>query len=418
MASKVGFVLVLIIISASFVGTISVARLLVTSSTEDYTAQAQKIFDEAKTIVEQVKNTTLPQTTLHVITKQQAIDMWGHPSGNQDYTNIYRQEKIYKGLFLVAENDSLVQANQDWTANWGAATAGNDIYVIKENFDPFNMPYAEATFVHELTHVWEPDLNYPLTFDQDKAHTALVEGDASFMGDYFLNLTKTQSNPHPEIADVPVILLSNPRWDEIHPMPDTLWTLNFFPYDQGKIFIGALYDHGGFATINKAYKMGYVPETTEQVIHPDKYFANETAQSVGAPTLAESTWNLALTDRGQKYNTYGEEFVNVMLGKWLNKSAAQRGAEGWAGDNLTYYERGSDFLFTWNIKWDTTCDASQFYIAFNNMADSTGAVGDGSCQWSSYGRFLSIEWNQDMNTTLIACSTVQAAVQPSYFSFT
>jgi len=341
--------------------------------------------------------------------------MWGSPSG-QDLTNIYRQEKIYKGLFLMPENESLYQANQDWTANWGAATVGNDIYVIKENFDPFRMPDAEATFVHELTHVWQPDLQWPATYDQDKAHTALVEGDASYMGDVFMNIAKSQSVPEASVDNVPTYLLGTQLSANVHPMLNTLWDLNYFPYDQGKTFVKALYEHGGFATINQAYVRGYTPDTTEQIIYPDKYFANETAKPVQAPTLAESNWQLALTDRGQNHNTYGEHFIKIMLANWLNKNTAQQASTGWGGDNFTYYERGSDFLFTWNIKWDTSCDASEFYIAFFNMMNATGATGDGSCLWNAYGRYIYIDWNQNLNTTLIAVSTVQSAVQPNYFT--
>ncbi len=417
MGSKIGFILVLIIIAASFVGTISVAKILYSPSIEDYAVQAQKIFDAAKLEVEQIRNITLPITNLHVITKADAVAMWGSPSGSQDLTNIYRQEKIYKGLFLMPENESLYQANQDWTANWGAATVGNDVYVIKENFDPFRMPDAEATFVHELTHVWQPDLQWPATYDQDKAHTALVEGDASYMGDVYMNKTKAQANvPEASVDNVPTYLLGSQLSDNVHPMLDTLWDLNYFPYDQGKTFVSTLYQHGGFTTINQAYVRGYTPDTTEQIIYPDKYFANETAKQVSAPTLAENNWQLALTDRGQNHNTYGEYFIQIMLANWLNQNTAVQASTGWGGDNFTYYERGSDFLFTWNIKWDTGCDASEFYIAFFNMMNATGATGDGSCQWTANGRYSSIEWNQNMNTTLIAVSTVQSAVQTNYFT--
>jgi hypothetical protein len=200
-------------------------------------------------------------------------------------------------------------------------------------------------------------------------------------------------------------------------LPQTLWDLNLFVYEYGKIFIHALDAHGGFATINRAYTLGYVPETSEQIIYPEKYFANETAQSIRAPTLAENTWTLAKTDRGQDHNTYGEFFIRVMLDKWLSENTAKQAAAGWAGDNFTYYERDNNFLFAWNIQWESSCDASEFYVAFHDMANATGAIGDGSCQWATNGRYLSIEWNQSQNTTLVACSTVQAAVQPSYFSF-
>jgi hypothetical protein len=417
MGPKTGFILFLILILASSVSVITVARLFLSPSIRDYTVQAQKIFNEAKQEFEEIRNATLPSTTLHVITKAEAVAMWGSPSGTQDLTEIYRQEKIYKGLFLIPENESLYQANQEWVADWGAVTVGNDIYVVKENFDPFNMPDAEATFVHELTHVWQPDLPNPTTYDEDKAHTALLEGDASYMGDIYVNLTKAQASlAQVSVDNVPICLLESPLLENVHPIADTLWDLNYFPYDQGKAFVKTLYQHGGFSTVNQAYVPGYVPETTEQILHPDKYFANETTRTVQAPTLAGSNWTLAQTDYGQNHNTYGEYFLRVMLAKWINQSEAQQAAAGWGGDNLTYYERGSDYLFTWNIKWDSSRDAGEFYTAFNNMMNATSALKENLTDWYANGRYLSLSWNQNLNTTLIAVSTDKAAVLSSYFS--
>jgi hypothetical protein len=152
-----------------------------------------------------------------------------------------------------------------------------------------------------------------------------------------------------------------------------------------------------------------------QILHLNEYLANKTASSVQAPALAENTWTLLQTDRSQDHNTYGEAFIQLMLANHINKTEAERTAAGWNGDNFTYYERGSDYLFTWNIGWDTNCDASEFYIAFHSMANAAGATDTGSCNWQVNGRYLSISWNQNQNTTLVACSNVEAATQPSYF---
>ena len=89
---------------------------------------------------------------------------------------------------------------------------------------------------------------------------------------------------------------------------------------------------------------------------------------------------------------------------------------GWSGDNFTYYERGNDFLFTWNIKWESSGDASNFYAAFHNMANTAAATGKDNYHWVANGRYLTITWNQNSNTTLIACSNNQAVTLESYFS--
>ena len=415
-------VVAVILVSVLLVSAFTVAKLLNNVDTSDYMAQCQKIFDDARIIVQNLRNSTLPNVNLHVITKQDAVDMWGTPSANADLTYITRQEKVYKSLFLMAENDSLYQANVDWTANWGAATVGrNDIYVIKENFNPFD-PGAEGTFVHELTHVWQPALPSATTFDEDKAHSALIEGDASFVGSNYKNLTQPQVTPTQTsvvaaVEDVSVFLIDNPLLSQIHPMPQTVWDLNYFPYQYGSPWVGDLYHAGGFALVDRAYHSGYIPVSSSQILHTSEYFANETPVQVSAPTIADSSWTLTQESQGQDHNTMGEFFVQEMLKNHLTQTEAQNASDGWRGDNFTYYERGNDFLFTWNIRWDNSCNASEFYVAFHDMAKAAGATDQGSCNWYMNGRYLSITLDQSTNSTLIAGSTVQAATTASILSF-
>ncbi len=397
-----------ILIAALVVSAFDAVKLL----TNQYTLQAQKIFEDAKTQVEKIRGVTLPSVTLHIITKQQAVDKWGHPSGSQDLTNILRQEKIYKGLFMMQENDSLVQTTSDWTANWIAAAVGHDVYLLKENFNPFDKN-AEATLVHELTHIWQPSLETPTTYDEDKAHTALVEGDASFMADYYINLT---AHVVQASVNMPFFLVDNPLLDAVHPISNTMWSLNYMPYDQGKSFVGALYDKGGFALINQAYQQGYTPSSTMQILHVDKYFANETVQTVPSPMPDQNSWTLTQTDRGQDHNTYGEYFIQTMLATWLNQSASQQAATGWAGDNFTYYEHGDDYLFTWNITWTSVNDASEFSYAFSSMMNQTSASPIAVGEWQTNGRTLTLTWNPTTASTFIACSTVESATLPSDFA--
>jgi hypothetical protein len=356
---------------------------------------------------------------LQVVTAKWAQDTWGQTPSESDNTSITRQERIYKGLYMMPESASLYQASQDWIGYWIAATWNGKIYVIKENFDPWRLPDSEATLIHELTHIWQHGLSNPITFDQDKAHAALIEGDASFMNDYFVNWTKAQSKPiSPSVDNVLLSLIDNSRLDGVYPdIPGTISNLNYFPYTQGGVFVSALYQNGGWATINRAYE-GYSPETTEQILHPEKYFANETAQPVSAPTTVDNTWTLIPTSYGQSSNTYGEFFIQDMLGNWLKANCgqeAQKAAAGWGGDKFIYYEKGNDYLFTWNITWGSADDALEFYQAFNNMMNLTGANQRLSSEWYANGRYLTLNWDQTSLSTLIACSSIEAAVLPSAF---
>lgn len=379
-----------------------------------YKAQAEKIFEDAVREVEKIRNATLPQVDLEVVTRQWSMDTWGRGGAQPDVQNIQREERIYKGLFMMSENESLYQAQVDWAGNFGAVTWNGKIYVVQENFDPWNMPYAEATFVHELTHILQGQFSIPSpaahTFDVDKARTALIEGDASYMGDFFLNQTEaTASLASASTAHSALLLEGNPLPDGLHAsLPDTISHLDYFPYDYGKPFVKGLYGKGGWAAVYRAY--ANPPNTTEQILHPEKYLLNETPHRVAASRPSENDWNQVKND------AYGEYFVQDMLGNWLPQDTAQSAAAGWNGDNLTLYEGGAQYLFTWNIGWDSSNDALEFFRAFHSMMNATGAAKENADQWSANGRYLSIEWNQTSNSTLIAYSTIQTAVEPSYFN--
>ncbi len=416
-------VFVTLLIAGLIVAGFDVAKILADEEWRQYVAKVQQLFDDAKAKFEEYRNVTISHSvTLHVITKQQATDWWGHPSGEQDLTRLYRQEKIFKGLFMMPEEDTLVQATTEWTANWVAATVGdNDIYVIKENFNPYDKD-AETTLVHEWTHIWQPDLTSPQTYSEDKAHAALVEGDARFMEAYYRNMTSAKSQYIQASVLSPAYLLFTPLLGDVYPMSNTLWSIDFFPYDKGEIFVEAVYDSGGFQALNQAYVKGYTPSSTAQILHPEKYFANETAQQVQTPTFAENNWTLIQTDykdsngNDMAHNTYGEFFIQAMLDAWLDGDQAQKAAEGWVGDNFAYYERGSDYLYTWRIQWTNGSQAEEFNTAFHDMMNQTGASEVGSSRWLSNEHYLVIDWNYGADSTLIAVSNLASVTQPSYFS--
>jgi hypothetical protein len=164
------------------------------------------------------------------------------------------------------------------------------------------------------------------------------------------------------------------------------------------------YDDGGWNLVNEAYTNP--PSTTEQIMHPEKYFAQENAQSIELPTVTDD-WTLKKTDR------FGEYFIFVMLDNWLSEDDAEEAAAGWGGDIINYYEKDdNDFLFTWNIVWDSEDDANQFYLAFQDMMYNASAEKHDCSYWSAYGRYISIQWNE--NSTLIISSANETLVQQQF----
>ena len=182
-------------------------------------------------------------------------------------------------------------------------------------------------------------------------------------------------------------------------LPESVNKINRFVYRYGVEFVKAVYAHGGWAAVNKAYLNP--PNTTEQIIHPEKYFGQEDALNVET-SFVTGDWNLTKTD------IFGEYFIFVILDNWISESKAELTAEGWGGDIFNYYESDDDFLFTWNIAWDSSEDAYDFYVAFQDMMDKTSADNPTDDCWFAYERYLSIQWNE--NLTLITSSASEALV--------
>ncbi len=182
--------------------------------------------------------------------------------------------------------------------------------------------------------------------------------------------------------------------DEILPsIPDTIDDFNRFQYRYGLEFVETLYAHGGWVAVNEAYENP--PNTTEQIMHPEKYFAHENALIVKAASVI-GDWNLT------KKDSFGEYFIFVMLDNLISESNARVAAEGWGGDIFNYYESDDDFFFTWNIVWDSSEDAYEFYVTFQEMMNKTTADNLTHDCWFAYERYLSIQWNE--NSTLITSS--------------
>ncbi len=357
---------------------------------EEYKALAEQLLSDAREEFEDIRGVSVREVTLEVVNQSWVIENWG--KAYADFDEIRIEENIYKALFMISQAVNLYNVKLEWTGSFHAAKWQGKIYVVEEKFDVTNEFKAKSTFVHELTHIVQESYSLPerTTFDGAKALTSLKEGDATLMADTFKN-----DGVVPPSAEVSVPSTSG--------LPESINKINRFVYRYGVEFVKAVYEQGGWGAVDEAY--ANPPRTTEQIMHPDKYFAQEDALTVEAASVT-GDWNLTKTER------FGEYFIFVMLDKWISETEAETAAEGWGGDNFTYYERDDDFLFTWNIVWDSKDDANEFYLAFQNLMYKSSAEKHNCSYWSAYGRYISIQWNE--NSTLIISSANETIVQQPF----
>jgi len=400
-------ILTCILTAILLLGAIIVNKFFRGLNENEYRSRVEALLKEAIELIKDFRSFSLEDVQVEVITIDWARENWGRSFAEADRESILREERIYKALFMMSEDESLYEARVEWWGMIVSAVWQNKIYVVKEYFNPYDRFNAEKTLVHELTHMMQSkyfNIPYIPTFDGDKARAALIEGDACLMEEAFVNRTKGGVLMMGMFSTSHVSFEETPSTSEIGVyarLPDSVSRLNYFPYEYGLKFVKALYAEGGWQGVNHAYENP--PVTTEQIMHPEKYFINETSRLVEAPAVTIEDWQKMKNER------FGEYFILVMLENWLPSTEAARAAGGWGGDNFTYYERGDDYLLTWNITWDSVEDASEFVDSFQKIMRKVGAEEVDANIWKANGRKYSIIWNNI--STVIVCSTKDEVIK-------
>lgn len=139
--------------------------------------------------------------------------------------------------------------------------------------------WVEVTFGHELPHALQDQhfdldslLEQAATTDSRLALQALIERDATLvMVEYAFQHLFEMDLDRADLLDAIQEVEQGEYQDAPGVVPETAW----FPYSQGVVFAAALVDEGGWAQLNQA--LAAPPQTTEQIMHPDKYLAGEVA---------------------------------------------------------------------------------------------------------------------------------------------
>ncbi len=156
-----------------------------------------------------------------------------------------------------------------------------------------------------------------------------------------------------------------------------------FPYLKGLEFVQAIYDEGGFEAVDQAWQN--LPQSSEHILHPDRYLAGDEMQSVSLEPLDEllgEGWELADED------ILGEFYLREYLAQQLNENQVDTAATGWGGDRYSVYwnEAEQAIVMVLKLVWDTPNDGDEFgaaYVIYPNRLLQTKAEGqeDGGLCW-------------------------------------
>jgi hypothetical protein len=225
----------------------------------------------------------------------------------------------------------------------------------------------DSTIVHELEHAFQ-DQRFVVDLasgdeDQALARRAAFEGDAYFTENVFLarKLGIKERDIEElgaligEAQPAAVIRIFAPQVAAEPLMARDTMMISFV---SGFAFTAAVHARGGFAAVDAT--LAHPPESTEQVLHPSKYFAQEAPIEVRAPDVPAGFHLVAA-------GKMGEARIRAILAYCLPIAEARAGAFGWGGDRYLVVERDDHLALLWRTVWDTPLDAAGFYGALERV---------------------------------------------------
>ena len=167
--------------------------------------------------------------------------------------------------------------------------------------------------------------------------------------------------------------------------PDVVQKANRFPQRDGQNFVARLFDDGGWEGVNAAYSNP--PLSTEQILHPDKYFAGEEPRRTTMPNFADQMGK-GWEEVGA--NTLVEFLLRTYLEQHLDDNEAAKAAAGWGGDRYSLLSGpAAERLLIVQIRWDSVQDSGEFFESYKTFAGikrqevggTSESVGESGRRW-------------------------------------
>jgi hypothetical protein len=219
----------------------------------------------------------------------------------------------------------------------------------------------EVTLAHELTHALE-DQRFGLSpeegsnDDRALARLALIEGSASLvMERYLLRYFSAEEALAGVLGSA---FSSGPD------LPPFLQAQLLFPYTSGMTFVQELRRRaGGRWTLVDLADRTRPPDSTEQVLHPDKYLRVEEPLPVALGVNLGAGWQRRAS------GVWGEWATSELVG--------EQAAAGWGGDRYELWHGSAGDVLVMRWRWDTRRDAREFAAAAREKLDATTVTASG-----------------------------------------
>jgi len=247
-------------------------------------------------------------------------------------------------------------------------------------------PLEQWVFAHEFMHALQ-DQHFQLSLITDTtlssetnlAIRALAEGEAELVQEIYIEQGFFTQE---ELIDI-FNLISRTRQREVPNIPSVIVNSFLFPYTVGRDYAETLYLQNGWEGLNVAWQN--LPQSTEHIIHPDRYLAGDLPEIVALPPLTDT---LGIGWTRLEEATLGEFLLREYLGQQLDETEVETAATGWGGDRYAVYwhQDNEELVMVLRQTWDTPADKDQYEMAFTKFTGSTyGSQGqtqsDGGTCW-------------------------------------
>jgi type IV pilus biogenesis protein CpaD/CtpE len=326
------------------------------------------IYSAIRTAVEQIRGLQ-PTAAVEPVTIDEAqlrINLEAEFDSTYTPQQLKDTEDLLAALGLIPKGSSLRTLTLDMEAGQVAgyySPEKDQLFVV--NRTGSIGPVDEATYAHEFTHQLQ-DQHFDLDklgldaadqSDRSLGRLALVEGDATSAQSSWMTANLNAE----ELGQLLAASLDPKALEALNNAPAYLRETALFPYQDGLGFVSTLIVQGGYSAVDVAF--ANPPDSTEQILHPEKYVAREKPTVVSLSQPSPAAVGAGWTKAGE--DTLGELVIRIWLTEGGVPSAQARTAvAGWGGDRIALYrgQNGATGVFI-RTQWDTPTDAAEFALA-------------------------------------------------------
>jgi hypothetical protein len=310
----------------------------------------------------------------------------------------------FESLFMIGEsNDSIGVQNQNSGSSVnGYYSPGKEAIVVVTDAGNASSPrLPELTLGHELVHALQ-DQQFGLgqfnqsTRELHNAKDGVIEGDANYVQHLYskrcdANWSGTCQTPESGSG-------SSGGLANIGP-----YLIKFQPYSDGPALVRSVHREGGWEAVNQLYEKP--PESTEQVIHHDKY-GEDSPTEFKVEDRSSDDWERLTVEGRPNFGSVGEagvfsmfmypyydsdgetqvvparDFFNMNgdgeLREFDPLNYNSTPSDGWDGDRLVVYTNDAaaenETGYVWKTVWDSEQDAEEFVTAYRELLKYNGAA--------------------------------------------